>query len=266
MATTTNIPNPLPRELAPGLFWLGGCLDMPYRNTILHTYDSTYLVRGDDATLLVEAGLPLDLDEVVEQLDALLVEGSPLRYLWATHQETPHAGGVGRLLHRYPDLQLVGDVHDYHLFFPELTDRMMSLPQGASLDLGGTEFTIVEPVIRDLITTQWGFDTRSRTLFPGDGFAYAHLHSVGQCGMTAEEVPALDVADMTGLFAEQSLNWARFTDMEPHVARLQGLLDELGVELIGPTHGLPITDLEQSVPQVLDGLRAAGREGRKAFS
>ena len=113
-------------------------------------------------------------------------------------------------------------------------------------------------MIRDLLTTQWGFDTRSGTLFPGDGFAYAHVHSPEQCGMLAEEVPQLDVTAMTELFADNSLNWASYTDPEPYVERLRNLLAELDTRIIAPTHGLPICEPDRIVPQVLVGLRNAG--------
>jgi flavorubredoxin len=249
---------PLPRELAPGLFWLGDCIQERWQGQILHGYNSCYLLRGEHTSVLVEAGHPKDLPVIEAQLEGLLERGGPeLRYLFATHQETPHSSGIARVLERHPDVLVVGDVRDYHMFFPEHRGRFRQMDVGESLDLGGTEFVIVEAAIRDLLSTQWGFDTSRRVLFPGDGFAYSHYHEAGMCGATAEESPDLAVADMTGLFAELALYWTRFTDMDPHVARLQGLLDRLEVELIAPTHGLPITDLSKTVPKVIDGLLAA---------
>jgi flavorubredoxin len=250
--------NRLPRELAPGLFWLGDCIQERWQGQILHGYNSCYLLRGDHSSLLIEAGHPKDLPVIEAQLEGLLEAGGPeLRYLFTTHQETPHSSGIARALERHPEAVVVGDVRDYHLLFPEYVGRFRPMEVGESLDLGGTQFTIVEAAIRDLLSTQWGFDTRSRVLFPGDGFAYSHYHEAGMCGATAEEAPDLALADMTGLFAELALYWTRFTDMDPYVARLQELLDELGVQLIAPTHGLPIADPPTTVPKIVDGLLAA---------
>jgi flavorubredoxin len=257
MTATEN--DPLPRELAPGLWWLGACLELPHRGVIYHAYQSAYVIAGDDASMIVEAGLPLDFDILDDELARIGDRIAPLRYIWATHQETPHAGGVGRMLHRFPGTELVGDVSDYHLYFPQLAHRMRQLETGAALDLGGREFRVVDAVLRDLSTTQWGFDNGARALFPGDGFAYAHLHNAGQCGHLAEEVPELDIAELAGFFAEHSLNWTRFRDLEPILARLQEQLDELDVQIIGPTHGLPICDVPKIAPMVVDGLRALGR-------
>jgi flavorubredoxin len=252
----------LPRELADGVHWLGECLEMPYRGTFLHSGDSLFLVRGDDASVLVESGLPNDLEVIEAQLETLLRDGPPLRYLWATHPETPHAGGVGYWLERYPDAVLCGDVRDYHLFFPEFEDRFRPLAIGESIDLGGTEFRAVKPVLYDIISTQWGFDTRRKALFTGDGFAYAHYHLAAQCSCFAEEVDELDIPDMTGLFSELSLRWSKYHEMEPIVERLNRLMEELEVEVVGPTHGLPLTDVGATMPKIVQGLLTAHKVAR----
>lgn len=255
--TTVDV---LPREIARGVFWLGGCLVQTYRGRMIHGYNSAYLVSGETASLLVEAGHPKDLPAVEAQLETLVEAGVPeLRYIFTTHQETPHASGIGRWLTRFPALTVCGDVRDFHLVFPQYEDRFRILELGESIDLGGTEFVIVESVIRDYISTLWGFDTRRRVLFPGDGFAYSHYHDPSHCAKVAEEAETLDLPDMTAVFAELALYWTRFSDMEPYIERLDELLEERSVELIAPTHGLPITDLEATLPAIRDGLRLGSK-------
>jgi flavorubredoxin len=245
-----------PRELVPGIWWLGGCTAAPFADRILHGYSSPFLVQGDEAALLVEAGHPAELWAVEQQLDMIKgLGGPPLKYVFATHQEPPHSSGAGRILRANPEAVLVGTVQDYHLVFPGLEDRFRPMQIGESIDLGGTQFQIVDAVIRDLASTQWGFDTRRHVLFPGDGFAYSHYHEAGQCQRTAEEVPELDIADQAALFAELALYWTRFTDIEPYIERLEAMLAELEVELIAPAHGCPITDIAATVPKIVEGLR-----------
>jgi flavorubredoxin len=246
----------LPRELASGIFWLGGCLQVNHADQPLHVSHSAYLVCGETCSALVDAGHPQDVDLIEAQLGGLLRNGAPqLRYLFATHTETPHTGAIGRLLGRYPDSIACGEVSDLHLVFPEFADRMRRLRPGDSLDLGGTTLAVLEAVVRDYDHTRWAFDTRRRVLFPGDGFAYSHYHDVDQCAKVAEEVPELDLPDMTALFAELALYWTRFADLEPYVSRLETLLfDELAVDVVAPTHGLPITDPEATFSRVRSGL------------
>ncbi len=250
------MPNPLPREIVPGIFWLGKCLEVSYQGNPLHAYNSVYLVAGEECSMLVEGGHPQDLAAIEAQLDALLARGVPeLRYLFTTHTEVPHSAGLGRMLERYPGTTAYGVLLDLHLVFPQHSDRLRPFDFGDSIDLGGTRFVAVESVIRDMPYTRWGYDTQRRVLFPGDGFAYSHYHADGHCGAFAEEAFSLDLPDMTALFAELALYWTRFVDIDPYVRRLDALLDELEVQLIAPTHGLPIGDLEATLPAIRHGLR-----------
>ena len=249
--------NALPRELLPGLFWIGSCIDQQTPERLLHTYNSAYLLTGERESMLIETGCAQELPITIAQLDRLLADGAPpLRWIFCTHQETPHSAGLGWLFERYPEVRLVGEVRDYHLYFPEYVERFAPLPIGAHIDLGGTQMRICESIIRDLPSTVWGFDTSRRVLFPGDGFAYAHYHDAEHCGCTAEDATGLPIPAMTSLFAEAALYWTRFTDMQPYVDRLDEFLEhDLGdVHLIAPTHGLPITDLVATMPDVRAGL------------
>src|SRR5919109_1262596 len=163
----------LPREIAPGVFWIGDCLAQRHKGKVYHGYNAAFLVAGETASCLVETGHPKDFPVIERHIGELLARGvAPLKYLFVTHQETPHCGGLGRILKSFPDAILCGDVSDYHLAFPQYEHRMRWMNEGDEIHLGGRSLMAVEPVIRDLRTTWWGFDTRERVLFPSDGFAY----------------------------------------------------------------------------------------------
>jgi len=248
-------PRELPREVSPGVFWLGQCLEQRERGKIYHSYNAAFLVIGETASMLVETGHPKDFPAIEHQMKAVLARGAPpLKYLFLTHQETPHSGGLGRVLDRYPDLTIHGEMSDYHLAFPEHADRMHWMKLGDTLDLGETKFIAVESVIRDLRTTLWGFLTKSRVLFPGDGFAYSHYHEDGHCGLVAEEATTLDLQDTSAVFAERALFWTKFVDMSIYTEQLDRLIEELDVKTICPAHGLPVTDVAVTVPKVKEGL------------
>jgi len=249
--------NTLPREIATGVFWLGDCLEQRFRGKTYHSYNAAFLVVGGEASLLVETGHPKDFPEIDRQVREVLAGGrAPLKHLFLTHQETPHSGGLGRVLDRYPDLTVHGDVSDYHLAFPQHAWRLRSMEVGDSIGLGGRAFVAAEPVVRDLRTSLWGFDTGGRVLFPGDGFAYSHYHWDGHCGKVAEEADSLDLADASAVFAERALFWTKFADMTIYVDKLEELIADLGAEVIAPTHGLPILDPAATVPKVRAGLLA----------
>lgn len=255
---TLQLDGPLPRELAPGVHWLGQCQSIPYHGRMLHSYSSAYLVIGEECSAMFDQGMTCDTAVIQSQLDSLLTPDTPpLRYLFISHHESPHTGGVGRFLERYPDTIACGDVDDLHLVFPEFAHRLRPLDPGDVIDLGNTELQIVEAIFRDMPYTRWAFDARRRVLFCSDGFAYTHLHTDRHCGHLAEEtVATLDLDEMTALFAYAAFHWTQYTDIEPLLARLDELLAELEVEIVAPTHGLPFSDLEVVMPEIQKGYRS----------
>jgi len=248
----------LPREIAPGVWWIGECLAFPFRGRVLHQYASAFVVVGDDASALVESGAPTHTGFIEQHVDRLLAEGIPeLRHVFVSHTEVPHAGGVGRLLARYPTARACGDTTDLALVFPEHAGRLDPMRAGDVIDLGGRELAVVDAPFRDLITTRWLFDVRERVLFASDGFAYSHFHEDGHCGHLGEEViSTLPIAEQVALFALAAFHWTRYVDIEPYIDRLDRLLgEELGVRVVAPTHGLPFTDPARVMPEVRRGLR-----------
>ena len=247
----------LPRELSPGLFWLGDCLVQHSQGKTYHGYNAAFLLVGSDASMLIETGHPKDFPIIEEQLKEIMSgDVPPLKYLFLTHQETPHSGGLGRVLELYPEVSIHGDMADYHFAFPQHTSRLNAMRVGDSIDLGGREFVAVEPVIRDLRTSLWGFDTKDRVLFPGDGFAYSHYHWDGHCGMTAEEAQSLDLAETCAVFSERALFWTKFADMNIYVDKMEELINELDAQIVAPTHGLPVMNIPVTLPKIRQGLVA----------
>lgn len=254
---TLDVPA-LPREILPGLAWLGACTAIGYRDDVVHSYHAVYVLSGSDASLIVDTGPPKDWPILERQLDAVLARGRPpVRYLVPTHTEVPHCGSLGRLMAKFPDAVVAGDVRDFHLFFPGSEARLRRMGVGERIDLGGgTGYEFVDAVIRDIDTSLWGYDSGSRTLFTGDGFAYAHHHRAGQCGLVTEEMPDLPIGELTALFAEYALYWMNFTDLENHLRRIDELLTTHPVAVVAPGHGSPIMEPAVTLDVIRAGLLA----------
>ncbi len=247
---------PPPRELAGGVHWLGDCLIMEHDGKPIHAYSSLYLVAGEDASLLVDTGHPKDWPVIQKQLAELHSRGVPgVAYVFPTHAEVPHAANLGRLLALYPDALAVGDVRDYHLFFPEVEDRLVSRGAGDRIDLGGRGVLLLEAAIKDLVSSLWAYDADAGVLFPSDGFAYMHHHEAGACWRTAEEAPDIPIAEFTALFNSYALYWTRFREIEPYIDALDAVLAKYPATVIAPGHGSPISDPAATLPKVKEGLR-----------
>ena len=257
----TAVDSGLPRELAPGVFWLGDCVMYEYQGSLLHGTNSAYLVTGSHASLLVDTGLPGRFGLIEAQIRQIIGEGrAPLRYAFGTHWEPPHGGATALILERWPEALYCGDPTDYGLMFPGFEDRLLAVEIGESIDLGDRRFEVHASRLHDGGSTRWGFDTATHALFSADGMAYGHMHAEGQCGHTAEEVgEALDVPRMAARFADIAFYWTQFTDVEPYIVELDRFMDELEVKLICPAHGLPVSQPASTMPRIREGIRRGAR-------
>jgi flavorubredoxin len=205
--------------------------------------------------------------EVLRQFDELdsTHDFPEVKYVFATHSEMAHSGGIGLMLDRFEGAWALGDVSDHHLVFPQFADRLRFADPGERFDLGGTELVVVEGVFRDLVHSRWFFETRSRVLFPGDGFAFSHYHDDGACGCLAEEAPNVSIVSNMARFAKAAFHWTQFVDIEPYIDRLDTLIfEELEASMIASTHGLPIGDPAATMPVVREGFRFMGGAGKAA--
>jgi flavorubredoxin len=252
----------LPRQLAPGTVWLGDCLITPLPDGSLeHSFSSAFLVSGEEASLLVDTGHPKDWAVVKHQLESILADRPPLRWVVPTHAEVTHAGNLGRLLATFPDALACGDIRDYHLLFPGTTERLRPMAVGDEIDLGGRVVTFVDAVFRDLPSTLWLYEPIDRVLYTGDGLGFGHYHHAGQCGKLAEEVPDLEIPELTGIFAEYALYWTRLKNVEPYIARLDAMMQvDYPVDIVASAHGNPVTDPTATMPKVRQGLRQIGEK------
>jgi flavorubredoxin len=254
----TKIPTPLPIEIAPGIFWLGECTQVSMRGEVFHSGASGYLVAGDEHAALVETTQGQTAALVLEHIDDVTrYKNLPdIKYVCVTHSEPAHSGGTGHALAHFPDAIACGEVSDLHLIFPQFAERLRLCDPGEEFDLGGTKLRVVEAVFRDMTFSRWFFDTRSRTLFTADGFAFSHEHTAEHCGHFVEDLEDLDIPAHMKIHSIAAFNYTQYIDIEPYLERLKSLVDELDVNIIAPGHGLPIRDPESTLPRIFEGYRS----------
>lgn len=255
----TIVPT-LPRAVAPGITWLGGCHKTAVYGEEMHVHHSNYLVQGEK-TVLIDTGFPSTWPAVRDHL-ATLLNGRPLDYVFPTHSEIPHSGNLNKLLASYPETTVVGDMRDFHLYFPQHRERMRSLRPGDELDLGGgRRLVFLEAIFRDLPNTLWAYEPVAQMMFVADGFAYSHhpsregdggefYHRPDECALTSAELPPVQVEQMS-FIVRAALNWSRYVDVRPLFSRIADLIEtEYPSRILGPAHGNVIVDLESLMPVV----------------
>lgn len=250
----------LPWEIKPGIYWMGGCVPGDVDERPVHSSHHQFLITGTEKVLLVDTWFPSMWPQLERQLDEVLGDRQ-VDYLFATHQEIPHCGNIPRLLEKYPNLTIIGDMRDYHLYFPNDTDHFEHKDAGEGVDLGGGyRFTVVPAILKDHNATYWGYEESQRVLFCSDGFQHPHfpadinpeklpdisVHTPGQCNRTTAEVGEIDV-ELTALIFRLAFFELRYVSPEETFARVDELLKEYPADIIGPTHGSLIVAPEKDL-------------------
>jgi flavorubredoxin len=266
-------PKPtIPRQLAPGVHWLGSCIEggsVMMRGTPHHSHLSNYLIVGDDQSLIVDTGMLAGWPKLQHDLAAVL-DHRPLDWIFPTHPEYPHSGNLERLMEQYPTAVAVGDVRDYHVFFPASAGRTRNMSPYDVLDLGGGyEVEFLPAVLHDLPSTQWLYERKTQTLFVADGFGFFHrepdgdddeatpTHSPGECALLVSEVEDELKVEQAEMIVANALSWSRFADSARRFEEFDRLVSTRPIRLVAPAHGNVIDNLDEVLPLIRQSHAAA---------
>ena len=211
---------------------------------------------GSKATVLIDTAMPRGWKKLKDEL-AEALNGRPLDYIFPTHPESPHMGNIDPLVATYPDARLVGDLRNYHLYYPREQHRFQTMRAGDVLDLGDRRLQLVRAIVHDLPNSLWGYDPDAGVLFVSDAYPYTHDHEADQCILTSEELPTEIRPEDTSIVIGRALNWARHLDATNIMKELRAFLATHRVDLIAPAHGGVITN-PQEITKVFElGLQSA---------
>jgi hypothetical protein len=262
-----------PREIAPGIHWIGTCSENAVHGRLLHVHAGQYLILGSDLTLLIDTGMPNFWPEVRRQLDQVLGD-RPLDLLMPTHPEVPHASALPYILRRYPDCRLIGDSRDYRLYYPAHFPRMIDKRAGDEIDLGERKLVFVDAIMKDLPNTLWAYDEITKVLFVCDGFSFMHagsgllsqdedaaepFHEPGECALLTSELPRQINVEQASFILQRALYWSQFVDADLLFGRIRTLLVQYPARLLAPSHGNVIDNIEAVFPTIKQAHAIANR-------
>jgi flavorubredoxin len=272
-SASTFVSTPeFPREVSPGIFWLGACATNAERKTPYHVHLSQFLIVGEEKTALIDCGMPGSWDTILAQLETAL-DGRRLDYVMPTHPEVPHVGCLPHLMARFEGSIVVGDLRDYHLYYPQLADRQRNVTPGDEIDLGGKRVVFLPALIKDLNNSLWMYERDSRILFVSDGFSFSHdvpgeqldvhddpVHLPDECAMTTSEIASGVNLERASFILQRALYWSRFVDEKVLFGRIQKVIEEYPPRLIAPAHGNIIDDINIVYPIIREAHAMANRE------
>jgi hypothetical protein len=163
--------------------------------------------------LVVDTGLGLPDRDFVESLSAA-IDPKDVRWIYLTHPDRDHTGGIFRLLEAAPQARLIttfGGVGIMSTESPLPMDRIYFLNPGQTLDLGDRTITAFVPPLFDNPVTTGLFDGASGTCFSSDCFG-APMSSAELA--TADSIDAADPAEL----AQFQMIWTSVDSPWAHVA------------------------------------------------
>jgi flavorubredoxin len=272
----TYISRGLPRMVLPDLAWVGGCTDgrgAPLRDTsvpptpeseLRHGHCVAYVILGSEKTIMVDPGHFGLWYTIDGQLDEVL-QGRPLDYVYASHQEIPHSGNLGRLLAKYPNAIAIGDMRDYHLFHPEVElHRLKHMQHGEGVDLGDRQFLCLDAIWKDLSGTMYGYDTKLKLIFTPDCFEFGHQAVPDVCGVMLHEMSDEEIEKVTDLASAGPIFGGAARDQKIRVEAFRNLMKQYPIEIITSGHYGPV--MGKALKPGMEKTLAALEEKPRGFS
>jgi hypothetical protein len=205
--------------------------------------------------VVVDTGLGLPDRDFVESLGSV-VDPQDVRWIWLTHPDRDHTGGLFRLLEAAPQARLVTTYIGAGIMSTERPlplDRVYLLNPGQSLDVGDRRLTGFRPPLFDNPATVGFYDDRSRTMFSSDCFGAPLPSAELAGGSDVGDVPPDALRAGQLLWATVDSPWVHNIDTDRYLATIQPLR-AMDPEIILSTH-LPAAI--GHTPELLEMLAAA---------
>jgi len=226
-----HVPTTTPQVVAPDT-WLipnlapaGDGLFLPVNSMV---------VRGAEP-VIVDTGAPVHRDLWLEKVFSI-VEPEDVRWIFLSHDDGDHTGGLLDVLDRCPQATLVTNffsVERLALEKPPLpVERMRWIEPGGSFDAGDRTFHLFKPPIFDGPATRGLYDSKTAAMWIVDTFACLTTGAVHY----VEDLPADLVAENLPAMNSLVSPWHQWLD--PAVYRHHvDEVEALGVLAVASAHG-----------------------------
>ncbi|MFJ6798513.1 MBL fold metallo-hydrolase [Streptomyces sp. NPDC091268] len=187
--------------------------------------------------VVVDTGLGLPDRNFLEALSSA-VDPADVRWIWLTHPDRDHTGGLFALLEAAPRARLVTTFMGAGIMScerPLPMDRVFLLNPGQSLDVGDRTLAAFRPPLFDNPATVGFYDDRSRACFSSDCFGGAMASAESAAGGEAEAVDAQGLRAAQLLWASVDSPWVALADRDKYLATVAPLR-EMDAEYVFSTH------------------------------
>ncbi|MFC9294219.1 MBL fold metallo-hydrolase [Streptomyces sp. NPDC057011] len=237
-------------KVGPDTTVLADCLEVPGIGFI----PVNAFVLHAEQPVVVDTGLGLPDRDFLNTLGSVL-DPEDVRWIWLTHPDRDHTGGLFELLAAAPEARLVTTFMGAGIMScerPVPLDRVYFLNPGQSLDVGDRTLHAFRPPLFDNPATVALYDDRSHTCFSSDCFGGPLPTAEAATGTDVAGVPAGDLRAAQRLWASVDSPWVQMVDPDRFLTSIEPLRS-MDPETILCTHLPPATGL---TTQFLDTISA----------
>lgn len=214
---------------------------------------NAYVVKST-APVLIDTGLNADGDEFLHMLGTV-VDPDDLRWIWLTHIDQDHVGGLRNLLDAAPRAKVVTSflgLGKLGLIAPMPLERIHLLNPGQSICAGDRTLFAVAPPAYDAPETMGIYDDKSQVFFSSDCFGAV-------LDKPLENAAALEPSSLRErqvLWASIDAPWLRHTT-ENWVAGAVDVLRRMSPKAILSSHLPPAFGMTDAFVDTLAAARSA---------
>lgn len=226
------------------LAWIHQC----YATDDWHMHTAQYLI-GDTPKVLIDAGSDHRRGEAIGEINEALA-GADLDTLLLTHSILPHTENLPAIQAEWPDIEIIAATN---------APTVVGLPDQAEpkvlndrRTIVGETFSFLDPLLTDVVGSNWVLHEGSGTLFTAEGVG--HYHHPNDCNRTSAGMPDGIPRDAIHAFHRDKLAFLGYVDPAKLRAGFMSILDSFEINRIAPMHGNPVEadDIHAYVERVIE--------------
>jgi Metallo-beta-lactamase superfamily len=218
---------------------------------------NTFVLHAEQP-LVIDTGLSNADKDFVGELSEV-IDPQDVRWIWITHPDRDHTGGLWKLLEAAPNARLVTTFIGVGIMSTEWTvpmDRVYLLNPGQQLDLGDRTVTGYRPPLFDNPATVGLLDDKTGTLFASDCFGGPMTSPELACGPDVRDVPGDELRAAQLLWASIDSPWVLNVDADKFAASVNAFRG-LDPSAILSTHLPPAVGMNDTMFAALDEAPSA---------
>ncbi|MDX1746765.1 MAG: MBL fold metallo-hydrolase [Halobacteriales archaeon] len=217
-----------------------------------HVHVAQYLIEGEnDEYVLVDTGSTYEREETLAEIEEAIGDGK-LTTVLLTHSTLPHTENLKILDERWDDLEIIASTNNPTVAgLRNYAEHTKPKILNDSREFAGRRFSFLDPLITDVVATNWIYDHEAKMLVTAEGIG--HYHDTDACALTSAEMEDGISAENVLSFNEDKLPFLKAVDPEKLRRGFEVVFDTYDVEFLAPIHGNVVVkaDIERYIDETI---------------